>query len=585
VALNSGLQFDTYIMANNDQIILDQVLEQQKNDRAPHLSDSSFFEVFVGEQILKDYDLSDEQIESGIVGSGSDGGIDCIYVFCNGDLAREDFDYSLHRKAVSIEIYIIQTKISASYGEEPLNKLIAVTGDLFNLAHRLEDYRAVYNESVLASVGIFRNVFNSLASRFPSLTFNYIYASKGDSSQIHPNVARKAELLKNNISSLFSAGSFEFRFVGSADLLTIARRQPITIFQLNVAETISAPGGYIALVPLREFDLFVRDERGLRKNLFESNVRDYQGASRVNEEIQKTLVNKGIEDFWWLNNGITIVASKAVQSGKTLTIEDPQIVNGLQTTNEICEYFQNRKANEENRHVMVRVVVTEVAESRDRIIKATNSQTVIPSASLRATDKVHRDIEEFIRPFGYFYDRRKNFHKNEGKSTDQIISIPLMAQAIMAIALQRPADARARPSTLINKDEDYLKLFNVNHPIEIYLISCTLIKRTQSYLRTCDKLALKDRNNLLFYIGMHVAACLTKKSEPTLKDLAAINISQIDEIALLESLSAVHPHYLSLGATDQAAKGTTLLPLIKEDLKKKFPKIPDQPLFNLFTNS
>jgi len=572
-------------MANNDQIILDQVLEQQKKNRAPHLSDSSFFEIFVAEQILKDYDLSDEQIESGIVGSGSDGGIDCIYVFCNGDLAREDFDYSLHRKAISIEIYIIQSKVSSSYGEDPLNRLIAATSDLFNLAHKLDGLKSTYNESVLASVGIFRNVFNSLASRFPSLTFNYIYASKGDSRQVHHNVSRKADALKSEVSNLFSAGLFNFRFVGSSDLLAIARRQPITSFQLNVAETISAPGGYIALVPLLEFDSFVRDERGLRKNLFESNVRDYQGASRVNEEIQKTLVDKGAEDFWWLNNGVTIVASKAVQSGKTLTIEDPQIVNGLQTTNEICEYFSNRKSPEESRNVMVRVVVTEIAESRDRIIKATNSQTVIPSASLRATDKVHRDIEEFIRPFGYFYDRRKNFHKNEGKSTDQIISIPLMAQAIMAIALQRPADARARPSTLINKDEDYVKLFSINHPIEIYLLACTLIKRTQAFLRTQNELALKDRNNLLFYVGMHVASCLTSKSEPTLTNLAAIALDQINDKALLESLSAVYPHYSKLGGTDQAAKGTLLLPLIKDDLKRRFPKFPDQPLLNLFKNS
>lgn len=569
-------------MANNDQIILDQVLEQQKADRASHMSSSEFFEVFVAEQILKDYDLSDEQIESGIVGSGSDGGIDCIYVFCNGDLVREDFDCTLNRKSVSLEVFIIQTKTTPTYSEEPISRLIAATSDLFNLSHKLDDYKQVYNESVLGAVGIFRSVFNSLASRFPTLTFHYLYASRGDSSHIHPNVSRKADLLSNTISGLFSAASYKFLFVGASELLGIARRKPVTTFQLNVKETISAPGGYIALVLLSDFDSFVRDEKGLRKNLFESNVRDYQGSSRVNEEIQKTLVARGLEDFWWLNNGITIVASKAVQSGKTLTIEDPQIVNGLQTTTEICEYFASKKTPDEARHVMVRVVITEIPESRDRIIKATNSQTVIPSASLRATDKVHRDIEEFIRPFGFFYDRRKNFHKNEGRSTDQIISIPLLAQAIMAIALQRPADARARPSTLINKDDDYLKLFNTDHPIELYLVACTLIKKTQTFLRTRAELELKDRNNLLFYVAMHAAKCLSEKAEPSLKELASIEPSKIDEYILGESLDAVYPLYHSIGATDQAAKGTTLLPKVKNELKARFPTISAQRHLNLF---
>lgn len=231
---------------------------------------------------------------------------------------------------------------------------------------------------------------------------------------------------------------------------------------------------------------------------------------------------------------------------------------------------------------MVRVVITEIPESRDRIIKATNSQTVIPSASLRATDKVQRDIEEFIRPFGFFYDRRKNFHRNEGRPTDQIISIPLLAQAIMAIALQRPADARARPSTLINKDDDYLKLFNTDHPIEIYLVACTLIKKTQAFLRSRVELELKDRNNLLFYVAMHAAACLSEKSEPTLKELASIDPSRVDEHVLGASLEAVYPIYHSIGGTDQAAKGTTFLPRVKNDLKVRFPTISAQRTLNLF---
>ena len=167
----------------------------------------------------------------------------------------------------------------------------------------------------------------------------------------------------------------------------------------------------------------------LRRNLFESNVRDYQGSTAVNGEISQSLrVNAG-EDFWWLNNGITIIAAKATQSGKTLTFEDPQIVNGLQTSTEIFQYFSEADTESDERNVLVRIIVPTKAESRDRVIKATNSQTSIPPASLRATDKIHRDIEEYLRPFGLYYDRRKNYHKNEGRPLEKIVSIPLMAQS------------------------------------------------------------------------------------------------------------------------------------------------------------
>lgn len=40
-------------MSNNDQIILDTVLKQQREQLAPDVSDSEFFEVFAAEQALK----------------------------------------------------------------------------------------------------------------------------------------------------------------------------------------------------------------------------------------------------------------------------------------------------------------------------------------------------------------------------------------------------------------------------------------------------------------------------------------------------------------------------------------------------
>lgn len=93
----------------------------------------------------------------------------------------------------------------------------------------------------------------------------------------------------------------------------------------------------------------------------------------------------------------------------------------------------------------------------------------MPAASLRATDDVQRDIEAYFLGHEWYYDRRKNYYRNSGRSPERIVSIPLLAQAVMAMGLSRPDDSRARPSSLLKRDDDYRKIFSENVPVEIYL--------------------------------------------------------------------------------------------------------------------
>jgi hypothetical protein len=352
-------------MSINDRIILDQILEQQHPERAPSASASEFFELFVAEQVLKGSDLSFEELEGGLTGSGGDGGIDAIYVLVNGELAHEDIDLSPLKKNVLIEVVVMQAKLSESFGESAIEKLIGSAEEIFNLTKDLRPLQSVYNGSLLAAAETFRMVYKGLAAKFPTLKFNFHYASRG--SEIHPNVRRKSELLRERVEGLFSNAECSFQFLGAPQLLQLARREPPRTHELALAENpISSAGevGYICLVRIRDYDRFIRGEDGrIRRNLFEANVRDYQGSTTVNEEIAESLRSRGGEDFWWLNNGVTIVANKATQSGKALTLEDPQIVNGLQTSTEIFRYFSGSALEDDDRTVLVRVIVPKKAES------------------------------------------------------------------------------------------------------------------------------------------------------------------------------------------------------------------------------
>ena len=63
-------------MSANDIIALNAIIEEANKTRAPDLEANDFFELFAAEQVLKDFDLTDEDISNGQVGGGDDGGLD-----------------------------------------------------------------------------------------------------------------------------------------------------------------------------------------------------------------------------------------------------------------------------------------------------------------------------------------------------------------------------------------------------------------------------------------------------------------------------------------------------------------------------
>jgi hypothetical protein len=283
----------------------------------------------------------------------------------------------------------------------------------------------------------------------------------------------------------------------------------------------------------------------------------------VNTGIRKTLENQDSENFWYLNNGVTIISPKAVLAGKQLTIEDPQIVNGLQTSHEIYLHFSKLDDHAgDDRTILVRVISEENEEARDRIIRATNSQTSIPPASLRSSDEVHRNIEDFLKANGFYYDRKKNHYKNQGMPVAKIISIPYLAQAMMAATLLKPDSARARPSTLINSNVEYKKIFSLDNPIDVYFKVVQIMKSVEQFLKPdgCGiELERKTINNIKFYVAMMVALELVGSKDNIIERMSSIASIDISHEILEKSFNTVLDKFDELGGTDQVAKGPQLV--------------------------
>ena len=237
-------------------------------------------------------------------------------------------------------------------------------------------------------------------------------------------------------------------------------------------------------------------------------------------------------------------------------MENPQIVNGLQTSTQIAQFSEATLGDD--RSVLVKIISSTDEETRDKIIKATNSQNAIQPATLRATDKIQRDIEEALKSVGLFYDRRKNFYKNDGKPVAKIISIALMAQSVMTIVLGRPDSARARPASLIKRNEDYSRVFNESFPITLYTNAAILIRRIESVLKSRPEMTAKDRNNLRFFVLFWLVADLTADPRPTPQGVADLDAKAVTYGQIKSAVEEVWKLYEDLGKTDQAAKGTEL---------------------------
>ncbi len=269
--------------------------------------------------------------------------------------------------------------------------------------------------------------------------------------------------------------------------------------------------------------------------------------------------------------GITIVASQIILDGDTFVLTDPLIVNGLQTSYEIANHFQQPTLVKDTRTILIRILETSDAAAVDNIINATNSQTKIGRNSLHATEKIHRDIEAALagKTPKLFYERRKNYYRNRKIAIPTIITITEMAQILAAVVLQKPDDSRARPTTVV--DRNYAKLFNKEYPYELYWVCGWILKKTEDFL---DGLDLENayKLNIKFYLAMYVTCLVLNSHNPRRSRIASLDLSKINDAVLKESFQIVAGYFKDAGEDDKAAKGPALAAHIREQLKIRFIK-------------
>lgn len=453
-------------MAKNDLILIDSILEEQKKlVNKDSYSIGIFFEQFCCNEILKNMDLSSDEIESGIIDGKDDGGIDCFYIFVNGHLLTDLDNFIAPKTDVSMEIYIITSKHHDTFAQQTINNQFSTINEIFDLSLDDNELQGCYNEKLLHCRELFITAYRRLASKLICLNFKFIYVSRGDTNLIAENVLSQGNQITSLIKEYFSNCKATYQFIGAEELLSLYRNKREFKLMLPYQESISASNQkYILLCKISDYYNFLKDESGeLKRYLFDSNVRDYVGLNKVNQDILDTLNSTSDIDFWWLNNGITILSSSAIDLGKQIEIDNVQIVNGLQTSQTIFNYFsQHPNHTNDNRMVMIKIITEDETEVRDKIIQATNNQSNVSEYSLHATDKVQQDIEEILLKNGIYYERRQDFYLNQGIDKNDIFTPLSLAAGYVAIIEKNVFSANNLRQKFMRNEYNYNRIYNSN---------------------------------------------------------------------------------------------------------------------------
>ena len=473
-------------MAKHDIILIDGIIETRISQSLPSVDKGEVFEYLSAEQILKDYDLSYEQIKENSVDGHNDGGIDYVFFFVNGQLINDPGAISYPKNNCDFEAYFISCKHADSFKLAPVDSLYASLSELLDFSIKTSNLNGQYNQDILQKREDFVKIYKSTAFAPNSkLRIHIIYACRGDTAEIGENIVARSKQVEYCVGQNFSNCDVDFSFWGSAEILEKYRKVRKYDIDLPCEKIMSKGSHTVVLAKLIDYYNFVTDEEGqLKRYLFDSNVRDYMGLNRVNQDILETLNNQDSPDFWLLNNGVTILVNYLFPLGETISLQNVQIVNGLQTTLTIYNYFSSGGTDINNRCILVKIIKTDQPAVRDEIIKATNNQTDVSISALHATDKIQRDIEEIMLGSSLYYERKVKYYENQGVDVDLIISPLYLASAYVSLVMKIPHAAVKLKQKFMNDPEKYSLVFSDKVPLNLWPRLAFLMKKTDKFINS-----------------------------------------------------------------------------------------------------
>lgn len=382
-----------------------------------------------------------------IMTDGGEIGLDGVAILLNGQLVT-DLEtctniFNQNRK-VNAKLVFIQTKTSESFDGGEISTFLK------GIKHFFEDTvdRPKTNEKMEKLIEIKDYIYTQMIgqSTKPSLEMYYVCCGTwNEGNNLLNNIATDVRFFKD--SGDFSDVIFyPYDKEKVITTYTEMRRKISRSFTMEKRLPFYLMNGikvsYFGLIKCKDIARLLTDEQGaLFNNIFEDNVRDFQGYNSVNLEIKSTILDRASQDrFAVLNNGITIIAKEIDTEGDKVTIFDYQIVNGCQTSRVI---FDNKDLLLDNSCVLAKIIQVNDEDVLDRIVYTSNRQTEVKYEAFSSSNRFHKMLQEFYNSmepnYRLYYERRsKQYDMDASINKNKVVTLAGQTFSYISMFLNEP---------------------------------------------------------------------------------------------------------------------------------------------------
>lgn len=449
------------------------IVEYSLNDLKKEIA----FEHFINKCIVNKY-VSERFNPEDIMTDEGEKGLDGVAILINDKLVNtidEALSIISTSKALEVRFVFIQTKTSESFSGSEMGDFVYGVKAFFEEVSK----RPTTNEKMENLIEIKDEIYKHSVNfdQAPTLDLYYVCCGKWESDNgLQKRIDAEIKPFKN--SNDFS--EVEFFKYDSEKIITTYKEMKKKISRSFIMEkkvTFPAIEGvtqaYIGFVRCKDFIKVLQDSDGnMLNNIFEDNVRDFQGYNIINQEI-KTTIKDEIDQarFAILNNGITIVAKNIKVTGDNVELFDYQVVNGCQTSYVL---FDNKKHVKDNSYLVIKIIEVEDETISDRVIFTTNRQTEVKSEAFIATKAFHKGLQDFynaIEPeYKLYYERRsKQYDLSDSISKNKVVTLTIQISSYISMFLNEPHSTHRYYGELLEASKN--RMFLDTDAYEVYYIS------------------------------------------------------------------------------------------------------------------
>jgi hypothetical protein len=449
VLKNKNMDINKYII---DQQIRKLVADNPDKFAGENEDKKKLSKAFVCLSVASYLDIELEEAFGLITEGGNDAGVDAIYI---GNVNDNDFSVVIFQGKYSFKL-----DVDNNFPANSVQRVIGSIGAIFDpskpiemnddLMPKVQDIRSLIADGYIPNI---RCVFTNNGLKWNNDGENHILNSGFPENQVrfeyfnHKDIVDSLQSKKRINETLQLSGKSvqeDFNF------------KRVLVGKMNVVELSK---------------LFERHG----DNLLDQNIRKYLGlnANRVNTAIKDTLLSDKRENFYFYNNGITMICSKFSYNGLQsdnwiVKVDDLQIINGGQSSKTILDTIEkNPGIDYSNAYILVRLYELS-GEGTDSLITdvtiATNSQNPVDLRDLRANDDLQKRLDTAIREMGYFYKRKKD---NTISSKNTTILSSVAAEAIYSVWKKKPYLAKFKKNELFGTF--YSDVFNDINPAQLII--------------------------------------------------------------------------------------------------------------------